>query len=61
MLVIASKVKEYVKDTHDLRTGKDYLTKLSEAVQRLIDESVDNARKDKRGTLKERDLPDYVA
>ena len=56
MLVVVSKAKEYAKTKHDIRLGKDFLDKLSEGIEGLIDESVARAIADKRGTVKERDL-----
>ena len=56
MLLVTSKIKAYAKEKHEMRLGKDYLDKLSSLVEKLIDESCDGAKSDKRGTVKERDL-----
>ena len=56
MIIVVAKAKQYAKDRHDIRLGKDFLEKLDMAVCTLIDAAVDKAKKDDIGTVKERHL-----
>lgn len=55
-MIVTSKAKAYAKDKHDIRLGTDFLEELNGAVRVLIDVAGAEARQDKRGTVKKRDL-----
>lgn len=55
MLVVASKVKAYVKDK-DMRIGADAMTQLSSVVAEVVDRAADRAAAEHRQTIKERDV-----
>lgn len=54
-LVIASKVKAYLK-TKDLRCSADTIAALSGKVVELLDAAAESAKADKRVTVKDRDI-----
>jgi histone H3/H4 len=56
-LVVASKLKAYVKAAGGMSTSETVLDPLSEAVRALADEAIDNARADGRKTIMSRDIP----
>ncbi|HMO18363.1 MAG TPA: hypothetical protein PKA63_08725 [Oligoflexia bacterium] len=55
-LVVVSKLKSYVKSSGGLATSADVPTVLSSAIRVLVDEAIENAKKDGRKTLMERDF-----
>jgi histone H3/H4 len=55
-LVIASKVKSYIKDEAGLNCSSSVITKLTEVVKRECDRAINNARGDKRKTVMDRDF-----
>jgi histone H3/H4 len=55
-LVIASKIKKYVKDTYDLRTSQEALDALTTLVQEALAKGSQAASNDKRKTIAARDL-----
>lgn len=55
-LVVASKVKKYIKDKADMNTSASTIDALTEAVARLCDQAIENARADGRKTVKDRDI-----
>jgi histone H3/H4 len=55
-LVVVSKLKSYVKASAGLSTSSDVPMVLSNALKGLIDDAVQNAKKDGRKTLMERDF-----
>jgi histone H3/H4 len=55
-LVVVSKLKSYVKNTTGLSTSADVPMVLSQAMKSLIEEAAENAKKDGRKTLMERDF-----
>jgi histone H3/H4 len=56
VLVVASKVKKYIKDKADMNTSASTIEALSEAVAKLCDQAIENARTDGRKTVKDRDV-----
>jgi hypothetical protein len=56
VLIVASKLKQYVKDKYDLNTSADVMDALSQEVRRITDRAVDKARADGRKTLMSRDF-----
>lgn len=56
ILIVASKLKQYVKDKHDLSTSADVMEVLSHAVRRLVDQASNKAKAEGRKTLMSRDF-----
>ncbi len=62
VLVVASKVKQYIRDAAEMNTSGDAMEALTRHVVALCDEAIDRARADGRKTVKARDfprIPDY--
>ena len=57
ILVIASKVKQYIRSRSDMNTSANVMAVLSDRIRALCDEAIENARRDKRKTVKDRDIP----
>ncbi len=55
-LVVASKLKTYVKDTHGLSTSASVIGAVSDIVRQLADQAADRAKADGRKTVKDRDV-----
>lgn len=55
-LVVASKVKAYIKSKGDLKCSGAVIDSLSEKVRDLCDAAIENAKADKRKTVQERDV-----
>ncbi len=55
-LVIASKVKAYIKEASDLKCSAAVIDVLSEKVRTLCDEAIKSAKADNRKTLLEKDF-----
>lgn len=56
ILVVASKLKKYVKDKHGLNTSANVMQALSNIIRVSCDRAVDNAMKEGRKTLMDRDF-----
>jgi len=56
ILIVASKLKNYVREKHGLNTSADVIEKLSDIVRTHCDQAVENAKTDGRKTLMERDF-----
>ena len=56
VLIVASKLKKYVKDRHDLNTSANVMDRLSDLVRSLVDDAVIRARQEGRKTLMDRDF-----
>lgn len=56
VLIVASKLKQYVKDKYDLSTSANVMDALSREVRRLTDRAVEKARAEGRKTLMDRDF-----
>jgi len=56
ILIVASKLKQYVKDKYDLNTSAGVMEALSRDVRRLTDRAVEKARAEGRKTLMDRDF-----
>jgi histone H3/H4 len=57
VLIVVSKLKEYVRAQSDLRTSDELPVVLSEEVRRVCLFAIENARKDGRKTVMGRDIP----
>lgn len=56
VLIVASKLKQYVKDKYDLNTSANVMDALSKEVRRLTDKAVQKAQAEGRKTLMDRDF-----
>lgn len=56
MLVVASKIKAYTKEKHEMSIGKEAMERLSQIVASAVDEAAQAAKIDKRVTIKMRDI-----
>lgn len=55
-LVVASKLKKYIKDKADMNTSAGALEVLSDRIRAMCDQAIENARSDGRKTVKDRDF-----
>ncbi len=55
-LVVASKVKNYIKEQGDLKCSAKVIETLSDKIRDILDEAIEAAKKDKRKTVQERDV-----
>lgn len=58
VLIIASRLKEYVRARVGYNTSDRVLEPLSDILRRIVDEAIDSARRDGRMTVLDRDIPD---
>ena len=56
VLVVVSKLKNYIKSTDGLNTSGEVPSVLTKAVEILCQEAIENAKKDGRKTVMERDF-----
>ncbi|HZM15075.1 MAG TPA: hypothetical protein VFE28_03660 [Candidatus Krumholzibacteria bacterium] len=56
VLVVVSKLKNYIREKSEFNTSGNVAPRLSDIVRRLCDQAVDNARKDGRKTVMDRDF-----
>ena len=56
VLVVASKIKAYIKDKGDMKTSANVLEVLSDRIRALCDQAVESARSDGRKTVLDRDF-----
>ncbi len=57
LLVVASKVKKYIKEKSQMSTPANALTSLTEIVKGVCDQAIQKAQADGRKTVMDRDLP----
>ena len=57
ILIVASRLKDYVRARSDFNTSERALGPLSDIVRRVCDEAIENARRDGRRTVLDRDIP----
>jgi hypothetical protein len=57
VLVVASRLKDYVKRQSDMNTSDRALEPLSDLVREAVDTAIENARRDGRRTVLDRDIP----
>lgn len=55
ILIVASKLKQYIKDKYDMNTSANVMEALSRDVRRLTDRAVEKARSEGRKTVMDRD------
>jgi histone H3/H4 len=56
VLIVASKLKQYIKDKHDMNTSANVMEILSKIVRRYADLAADHARSEGRKTVMDRDF-----
>jgi histone H3/H4 len=56
VLVVASKLKAYIREKSGMNTSANVLNALSDRIRELCDQAIENARKDGRKTVKDRDF-----
>ena len=56
ILIVASKLKQYVKDKYDMNTSANVLDALSHIVRRQTDRAITKAKSEGRKTLMDRDF-----
>ena len=57
VLVVVSKLKNYIREKSDMNTSGGVADVLSERLRMLCDRAIENARKDGRKTVMDRDVP----
>jgi hypothetical protein len=55
VLIVASKLKQYIKDKYDMNTSANVMEVLSHQVRRLTDKAIEKARSEGRKTVMDRD------
>jgi hypothetical protein len=58
VLIVASRLKDYVRAKSGYNTSDNVLGPLSDIVRRVADEAIANARRDGRMTVLDRDVPE---
>ena len=56
ILIVASKLKQYIKDRSDMNTAASVMDRLSDLVRDLCDQAIDHARQEGRKTVMDRDF-----
>ena len=58
VLIVASRLKDYIQSRAGFNASDRILDPLSDIVRDVCDEAIENARRDGRKTVLERDIPD---
>jgi len=56
VLVVASKLKNYIRSKSDMNTSASVMEVVSDRIREMCDQAIENARNDKRKTVKDRDF-----
>lgn len=56
VLVVASKIKKYIRDAGEMKTSGTVLTALSDRLRSMCNQAIQNARSDGRKTVLDRDF-----
>ncbi|GBE09743.1 hypothetical protein BMS3Bbin12_00878 [bacterium BMS3Bbin12] len=56
VLVVASKIKNYIREQSEMNTSAGVLDALSDRLREICDQAIENARRDGRKTVKDRDV-----
>lgn len=56
LLVVASKVKQYIKEKGEMNTSGSTLETLSNLLKKACDQAIDKAKQDGRKTVMDRDF-----
>lgn len=57
LLVVASKVKKYIKEKSAMNTASSTLDALSNLIKKACDEAIERAKREGRKTVMDRDFP----
>jgi hypothetical protein len=57
ILIVASRLKDYIRARSDMNTSERVLEPLSEIVREVCERAIENARRDGRKTVLDRDVP----
>lgn len=57
ILIVQSKVKDYIRGKSEMNTSGGVAVRLSELVKQLCDRAIENAKSDGRKTVMDRDIP----
>lgn len=57
LLVIASKVKKFIKEKGDCNTSASTMEALTARLQQIVEKAIENAKADGRKTVMDRDVP----
>ena len=57
VLIVASRLKDYIRAKSGFNTSERVLSPLSDIVRRVCDEAIENAGRDGRATVLDRDIP----
>jgi hypothetical protein len=58
ILIVASRLKEYIRVKSGYKTSERVLGPLSDIVRKVCDEAIHNAQRDGRMTVLDRDIPE---
>lgn len=56
VLIVVSKLKQYIKEKYDMNTSASVMDVLSSQVRRLTDQAAESAKRDGRKTIMDRDF-----
>lgn len=56
VLIVVSKLKQYIKEKYDMNTSASVMDVLSNQVRRLTDQAAESAKRDGRKTIMDRDF-----
>ena len=56
VLIVVSKLKNYVRSTHGMNTAGNVAPAISNTIRQLLDQAVERAKSDGRKTIMDRDL-----
>jgi len=56
ILVVASKVKKYIKEKAEMNTSANAMPALTAVVAKTIDQAIEHAKQDGRKTVMDRDI-----
>ena len=57
LLVIASKIKKFIKEKWDCNTSASTMEALTQRLQQIVEKAIENAKADGRKTVMDRDVP----
>lgn len=57
LLVVASKIKKYIKEKSQMSTSASTLVALTEIIKSVCDQAIEKAKGDGRKTVMDRDVP----
>lgn len=56
ILIVASKLKKYIRESAGMNTSANVLSKLSSEIRKLCDNAIEHAKTDGRKTVMDRDF-----